>query len=167
MFFFIIKKLLPFKCMSVVVLKTPSQKFGSWRVYPVTFIYRATFIYSNKRTRSSETRKRCSFVREFCFGSFSNSSWSIPSHIFIVNGKRDWQKAMSWTPVLTELHRSVCILYCNSRQSLRTSWKLKFCPYWSRFILIQVQSLNYCHLALGRPEVELPKNWIIWQPVAS
>ena len=73
-------------------------------------IHLSGYVHIFKRTRSSETRKQCSFVREFCFGSFSNSSWSIPSHIFIVNGKHDWQKAMSWTPVLTESHRSLCIL---------------------------------------------------------
>ena len=53
-------------------------------------IHLSGYVHIFKRTRSSETRKRCSFVREFCFGSFSNSSWSFQSHIFIVNGKHDY-----------------------------------------------------------------------------
>lgn len=108
--FFVIKKFLPFKCVSVVVLKTPAFS-ETWELNGLSInIHLSGYVHIFKRTRSSETRKRCSFVREFCFGSFSDSSWSIPSLIFIVNGKHDWQKAMSWTPVLTESHRSACIL---------------------------------------------------------
>ena len=128
-------------------------------------IHLSGYVHIFKRTRSSETRKRCSFVREFCFGSgiprdqFQFTfSWSAEN----MTGKKRWVERVYWR---NHIDLSACL--CNSRQSLRASWKLKFCPYWSRFILIQVQSLNYCHLALGSPEVELPKNWIIWQPVAS
>ena len=117
------------------------------------------YVHIFKRTRSSETR---SFVPEFCFGSFSNSLWSIPSHISIVSGKHDWRKAMSWTPVLTGSHRSVCILdsIVGKVCGLAENWNFAHTGH-------VLSSYKYCHLALGSPEVELPKNWIIWQPVAS
>ena len=125
-------------------------------------IHLSGYVHIFKRTRSAETRTQCSFVQAFCFWSFSNSSWSIPIHIFIVNGKHDWQKAMSWTPVLTESHRSVCILdaIVGKVCGLAENWNFVHTDH-------VLSSYKYCHLALGSPEVELPKTWIIWQPVAS